>query len=153
MLWLVYQIILALTYPFWPSRSKDILLQTRRKWLLKAILLEISFIEEMRTTWGNKDVPQTFFHYFLYSQKYNLFRLTPYHWQLCISQFCDNKGNFGKRFGAPLYYFRSVLSLRRGKGGKGSRAPPNNCLCLPVSVYSKYSKLLKSQNTFTQNDK
>ena len=50
----------------------------------KEILPEIGFIEEMRTTSGNKEVLQTFFHN---SRKYNLIRLTPYHWQSRISQF------------------------------------------------------------------
>ena len=45
---------------------------------VKEILLEIGFIEEMRTIWGNKEVPQTFFHNFLYLRKYNLICLTPY---------------------------------------------------------------------------
>ena len=34
-------------------------------------------------------MPQTFFHIFLYSRKYALIHLTPFHWQLCISKFCD----------------------------------------------------------------
>ena len=29
---------------------------------VKKMLLEFGFIEEMRTTWGNKEMPQTFFH-------------------------------------------------------------------------------------------
>ena len=53
------------------------------------ILLEIAFIEEMRTTWGNKEVPQTFFYNSPYSRKYELIRLTPYHWQPCTLQFFD----------------------------------------------------------------
>ena len=58
---------------------------------IKNMLIEIVFVVKMRTTWGNKEVPQTFFHNYPYSQKYHLIRLTPYHWQLqpCISQFCD----------------------------------------------------------------
>ena len=36
-----------------------------------------------------KRCSKPFFHNFLYSQKYDLIRLTPYHWQPCISQFCD----------------------------------------------------------------
>ena len=55
----------------------------------KEILLKIGFIEELRTTRGNKELPQTFFHYSPYSQKYVLIRLTLYHWQPCILQFCD----------------------------------------------------------------
>ena len=39
------------------------------------ILFEIGFIEEMRTTCGNKEVPQTFFHYSEFL-KYVLIRLT-----------------------------------------------------------------------------
>ena len=36
--------------------------QFQRSFLLKEILLEIGFIEEMRTTWGNKEVPQSLNH-------------------------------------------------------------------------------------------
>ena len=36
-------------------------------------------------------MPQTFFHDSPYSRKYVLLRLPPYHWQTCISQFCDIK--------------------------------------------------------------
>ena len=53
---------------------------------IKEILLEFSFIEEIITTRGNKQVPQTFFHNFPYSQKCVLICLTPYNWQVCISQ-------------------------------------------------------------------
>ena len=56
---------------------------------LKEILLKIGFIEEMRTTWGNEAVSQTFFHNSPYSRKYDFIGLTPYHWQPCILQFCD----------------------------------------------------------------
>ena len=34
-------------------------------------------------------MPQTFFYNFLFLQTYDLIRLTPHHWQPCISQFCD----------------------------------------------------------------
>ena len=34
-------------------------------------------------------MPQTFFLNFFYSQKDDLIRLTTYHWQPCILQFCD----------------------------------------------------------------
>ena len=54
---------------------------------LKKILLEIGFIEEITTIKGNKEVPQTFFHNFFYLQKYDLIRLTPYHFQPCICNF------------------------------------------------------------------
>ena len=33
-------------------------------------------------------MPQTFSHNFPFGRKYVLIRLTQYHWQLCISQFC-----------------------------------------------------------------
>ena len=46
--------------------------------MFNEILFEMGFVE-----------PQAFFHNFPYSQKYDLIRSTPYHWQLCISQFCD----------------------------------------------------------------
>ena len=36
---------------------------------LKEMMLEIGFIEERRTTWGNKEVPKIFFYNFLYSRK------------------------------------------------------------------------------------
>ena len=51
---------------------------------VEEILLEIGFVEEMRTIWGNKKVPQTFFHNFLYLRKYDLIRLTPYDCKPCI---------------------------------------------------------------------
>ena len=40
---------------------------------VKEILLEIGFIKEIRTIWGNKEVPQTFFRDFLCLWKYDLF--------------------------------------------------------------------------------
>ena len=42
------------------------------------ILIEIGFIEEMRTT-CNKEVPQTFSHNSLLFVKYDLIRMTQYH--------------------------------------------------------------------------
>ena len=44
----------------------------------KDILLEIGFVEEMRTTYDNEEVPQIFLRKPLSSRKYNLLRLTPY---------------------------------------------------------------------------
>ena len=38
--------------------------------IFKEILLNIGFIENMRITRGNKEVPQTFFHSFIYLRKY-----------------------------------------------------------------------------------
>ena len=35
------------------------------------------------------EVPKPFFNNFLYLRKYDLICLPPYHWQPCISQFCD----------------------------------------------------------------
>ena len=43
----------------------------------------------MKTTWGDKEAPQTFFQNFFYSRIYGVIRLTLNQWQLCISQFCD----------------------------------------------------------------
>ena len=65
---------------------------------VKKILLEIGFIEETRTTWGNKKVPQTFFQNFLYLQKNNLIHLTPNHWQLLILEklWHNKEHNFAK---------------------------------------------------------
>ena len=51
-------------------------------------LLEIGFIEEMRTTRDNKEVLQTFFHDSPYLRKCDLICLTLYHWQPCILHFC-----------------------------------------------------------------
>ena len=78
------------------------------------IPLEIGFIEEVRTIWGNKEVPQTFSHTILYLRKYRVGQklegntknvlflvlpsnfwptlyivicLTPYDWQPCIRNF------------------------------------------------------------------
>ena len=44
---------------------------------LKEILLEIGFIEEMRTTWGNNEVPQVFLPNSLYSREYYFLRFDP----------------------------------------------------------------------------
>ena len=64
---------------------------------VKEILLEIGFIEEMRTIRGNKEVPQTFFHNFFYFRKYDLIRLTPCYCQPCIRNFVTlQRHNFEK---------------------------------------------------------
>ena len=47
--------------------------------VVKEVLLDIGFIEEMRTTRSKKEVPQTFFHNSLYFREYDLIRLIPYH--------------------------------------------------------------------------
>ena len=54
---------------------------------VKEILLEIGFIEEMRTIQVNTEVPHTFFYNFLDLRKCGLIRLTPYHFQPCIRNF------------------------------------------------------------------
>ena len=61
------------------------------------ILLEIGFIEEMRTTESDEKVPSAPPSLFPFSAKMNLTRLTPYHWQLCARNFCDiKKDDFAK---------------------------------------------------------
>ena len=52
------------------------------------ILFEIDFVEEMKTTYGNKEVPKPF-PTISTMRKYVLIRLTTYHWQPWFSQFCD----------------------------------------------------------------
>ena len=42
----------------------------RQTILFKELLLEIGYIEQMRTTRGNKEVPQTLFDYTFCPQKY-----------------------------------------------------------------------------------
>ena len=42
---------------------------TRQTTLLKELLLEIGYIEQMRATRGNKEVPQTLFDYSFCPQK------------------------------------------------------------------------------------
>ena len=65
---------------------------------IKEIRLEIGFIVEMETTKSNKEVPQIFFHSSPYSQKYDLIRLTPYHWQPAFLNFMTSqKADFAKR--------------------------------------------------------
>ena len=54
---------------------------------VKEVLHDFGFIEEMRTIWGNKEVPQIFFHNILYLRNYNLIHLIPYHCQPCIRNF------------------------------------------------------------------
>ena len=43
---------------------------------VKELLLEIDFIKEYRTTWGNKEVPQTFYAIPFIRKKKYFFRLT-----------------------------------------------------------------------------
>ena len=52
-------------------------------------------------------MPQTFFHNYPYSQKYDLIRLTPYHWQPCISQFRD----ITKCLQVPVAKFSDLVRL------------------------------------------
>ena len=52
------------------------------------MLLEIGFIEEMKTTRGNKEVPQTFSQFPFFAKiQFNPFDFV--HWQASISPFCD----------------------------------------------------------------
>ena len=44
-------------------------------------MLEIGFIEEMRTIWCNDNVAQIILSNFSYSWKYNLLRLTPFQFE------------------------------------------------------------------------
>ena len=55
------------------------------------MLLEIDFIEEMRTPRHNMEVPQTFLRHSPHSQKYNLIHLTPYHFQLAFRDFVTSQ--------------------------------------------------------------
>ena len=66
------------SYPRTQQRDHRVWVEPRlcNKLVLKEILLEIGFVEEMRTTWGNEEVPQTFSHNFPYSRKYLLIHLT-----------------------------------------------------------------------------
>ena len=87
--------------------------------VLKEILLEIGIIEEMETTLGDKEMPQTFFHNFPYSQKYDLICLTSHHWQPCISQFCDisqrvlyiSTGSLGRQVPVAVAKFSDLVRL------------------------------------------
>ena len=55
---------------------------------------------------------ETFFYDSPYMQKYDVFRLTPYLWQPCISQFCEiTKGWFCK-FLAELRLLRIIVALK-----------------------------------------
>ena len=50
-------------------------------------MLEIGFIKEIRTTWINKEMPQTFSQFSLFvKMQFNPFDST---WQPCILQFFD----------------------------------------------------------------
>ena len=51
----------------------------------------MGFIKEIRTAWGNTEVPQTFFNNFPYSRKYVLIRLTPYHLQPTFHNFVTSQ--------------------------------------------------------------
>ena len=67
-----------------PAASLQQFIELIYRIFVKEILLEN---EEKRTIWGNRELPQTFFHDFLYLRKYDLIRLTPYHCQPCIRNF------------------------------------------------------------------
>ena len=53
--------------------------------LIKETLLEIGYIEELRTTWGNKEMLQTFFHNFLIRENTN--QSVWLRWQPCNPAF------------------------------------------------------------------
>ena len=77
----------------------------------------------MRTAWGNRGVPnQTFFHDSSYSRKYDLMRLISYHWQFCISQYCNiTKGLLQiSRPTGSLGLAAGVLRAERGPGASSN---------------------------------
>ena len=71
----------------------------------------------MRTTQGNKQVPQISFRNSPYSRKYVLIRLTLHHWQPCILQFYDitkdvpqiNTGSLGLQVTVAVAKFSNIV--------------------------------------------
>ena len=81
-----------------------------------------------------------FFLNFLYWRKYDLIRLTPYHWQPCILQFCDIKKAVILQKFSPTkkrdYQLVAVSSLSENSvNATGTRSRPR----LPVLIYSRLS--------------
>ena len=106
----------------------------------KEILLEIGFIEEMRTIWGNKEVPQTFFHNFLYLRKYDLISFDFVPLSTLHSQFCDfTKGIILQKFLQTKkrdFHLVAVRSLAITKS-KNLAIVTGTCKPrLPVLIYS-----------------
>ena len=59
----------------------------RQTILFKELLLEIGYIEQIKTTRGNRGA-RNLVRLLLLSTKINLIRSTLYHWQPCVSKFC-----------------------------------------------------------------
>ena len=102
----------------WPSRprprtskcvleAKDVLEDSTSgsSAIFKEIPLEIGFIKEMRTTWGNIGVPQTFFSYSLYLRKCDLIRSK----SVLLKKLRTTWGNKG----VPQTFFYNSLYLRK----------------------------------------
>ena len=90
-------------------------------------MLKIDFIEEIRTAWDNKKVPQTFFHNSPCSQKYDLTGLIPYHWQSCISRFYHtiksvlmkiSNGNLDLQVPVAVAKFSDLVEILTGLVGR-----------------------------------
>ena len=93
-------------------------------------------------------MPQTFFHNFLYLQKYDLIRLTPYHWQPYILRFCDiTKGIILQKFLQTKkrdYQLIAVSSLAITKSENLAIVTGTCKPRLPVLIYS--TPFVMSQN-------
>ena len=112
------------------------------------IFLEIGFIEKMRTTWGN-------IHYtgvsnlvapLLSSTRIYLTRLTPYHWQSRISNFCEiiTKGWFCKFFAkyraSSCLFHTKIVNLKNFSENK-QRQIQYSARNFSKSFYSKVAKV------------
>ena len=115
---------------FWAPMPLDV--------LVKEILLEIGFVEELRITWGNKELPQTFFHNTVYLQIYDLIHLTPYHWQPCILQYCGitNTG-FSKISGK--HYCKLLITIAALKQHQSGQPVPFLSTLFTKTSYSTTS--------------
>ena len=67
----------------------------------------------MRTTCDNKEVPQTFSKNSPYSRKYDLIRMTPYHWQTYILLFVTlQKADFAILSQTLFTLLRTITTLK-----------------------------------------
>ena len=122
---------------------------------VKEILLEIGFIQEMRTTWGNKEAPQTFSHNFISLQKHNLIRLTPYHCQPCLhTHFCDiTKGKISQKFLQTKKRDYQLVAVSRPATTKSENMAIVTGTCkarLPVGLLIYGKPFVMSQNCENQ---
>ena len=77
-------------------------------------------IEEMRTTLGNKKLPETLFHFPL-TGKICLIDLIAYHWHSCVLNYCEIK-IFKKVCKVILFWCHEVSKRRIANGSESDKS-------------------------------